>query len=396
MKTKNIIADIQYQVLRLLIVFVITMSFLAYSPRQSVRATNTILYATSGGLTSGTCSSWASACDLPYALSVAVFSDEIWVKQGIYKPTVIADRTISFVLKDGVSLYGGFVGTETLRGQRASSASLTILSGDIGISGDETDNTYHVVVASGVTNTTIFDGFTITNGRANGIAPNSFGAGMYSIGGSPTLNNLIFDSNVVSPIDANPENGAGGGIYNLNGNPVITNVTFNNNAVTQTITSYSGECLGGGLYNENGNITMDHVTFTGNKASTPFWGSCGGAGIYNKNGTLSLTNMVFSDNVGAHMGWPNATLGSAGGGIWTVNGSVTITHALFNKNIAHFGGGIMNSTSILTLNDVLFDTNTAYYYGGGIRTSGNTGHNVTITDLVFQWKFCWLGRRWIS
>ncbi|HCB01755.1 MAG TPA: hypothetical protein DEP19_05175, partial [Anaerolineae bacterium] len=75
--------------------------------------------------------------------------------QGTYYPTVGVDRTISFVMKDDVSLYGGFLGIETQRDERSTDASFTILSGNIGLEGDPTDNSYHVVNCNGTTNATV-------------------------------------------------------------------------------------------------------------------------------------------------------------------------------------------------------------------------------------------------
>ncbi|MDX1439999.1 MAG: hypothetical protein R3284_08865, partial [Rubricoccaceae bacterium] len=69
------------------------------------------------GANNGT--SWGDAyTDLQDALAVASSSSEIWVAEGVYKPTNTSDRTISFVLTDGVELYGGFDGTETSRDER--------------------------------------------------------------------------------------------------------------------------------------------------------------------------------------------------------------------------------------------------------------------------------------
>ncbi len=242
----------------------------------------------------------------------------------------------------------------------------TVFSGDIGMVNDVTDNSYHVVVASNTTNATVMDGFTITGGYASGAAPNNFGAGMYNDSGNLLINNIVFDLNKAFSADYTVDV-AGGGMYNINGSPVFTNVIFSNNSTTQT--SAGGACYGGGMYNENSSSVFDNVTFVGNKAETPLLGSCGGAGMYNKNSTLNLTNMIFSNNVGSHMGWPNATLGSAGGGIWNVSSVLTITHALFSDNVAHFGGGIMNSNSSLSLNDAAFNNNIAYYRGCRLKSS---------------------------
>ncbi|MBK8618541.1 MAG: hypothetical protein IPN96_15810 [Anaerolineales bacterium] len=378
----------------MLIVFVITMSFLAYSSGQSVRAAGTILYAASGGLTSGTCSSWASACDLPYVLSVAVFSDEIWVKQGTYKPTNGADRTISFVLKDGVSLYGGFVGTETLRSQRATSASLTILSGDIGVSGDATDNSYHVIFASETTNTTVIDGFTITGGFASGFAPNSFGAGMYNDSGSPALVNVVFNSNFSSD--------NGGGVYNAGGNPTFNSVTFSENKADS----------GGAIFNFNGNLTMADMVFNANQAYKNLYSSMGGA-IFNGGilsidassfydnaamnggcilnaGTLRITNSNFYSNrsnlnyaTSTSVSGVNSKIGfSLYGGCINNYGITTVSYSTFSGNTAGYsGGGIYNDTSgtLVVLNST-FSDNQAVYYGGAIYALGTTSiHNSTFS-----------------
>ena len=75
------------------------------------------------------------------------------------------DRTVSFVLRPDVWVYGGFAGTELLLEQRDWVANLTTLSGDIGVAGDHTDNTHHVVVAA---DNSRLDGFTITGGYSQG------------------------------------------------------------------------------------------------------------------------------------------------------------------------------------------------------------------------------------
>ena len=87
------------------------------------------LFATPGGKTSGACNSWADACTLQYALTVAASGDQIWVKAGVHKPGL--NSTDTYALKDGVALYGGFTGTETLLSQHDPALNITVLSGDI-------------------------------------------------------------------------------------------------------------------------------------------------------------------------------------------------------------------------------------------------------------------------
>ena len=100
--------------------------------------------------------SWENAfTDLQDALAAALSGEEIWVAAGTYTPSKSIDgssdpRTVSFILKSGVKIYGGFAGGEKALRERSSDPSLAVLSGDIGKIGDDTDNSYHVVYAHGV------------------------------------------------------------------------------------------------------------------------------------------------------------------------------------------------------------------------------------------------------
>ncbi|MBL4658812.1 MAG: FG-GAP repeat protein, partial [Alcanivoracaceae bacterium] len=130
--------------------------------------------------------SWNTAfVNLQDALDVAVSNHEIWVAQGVYYPDVGGgqvddDRLASFTLIDGVSIYGGFDGTETQLNQRDPETNITILSGDItqddanldgnNILEDRADirglNSYHIIKGIDVDTSTVFSGFTVTAGQA--------------------------------------------------------------------------------------------------------------------------------------------------------------------------------------------------------------------------------------
>lgn len=156
----------------------------------------------------GDCSSWDNACALQTALGLPYLggSNEVWVMQGVYKPTAnSADRTATFQLLSGVSLYGGFAGDETLLSARHGGAS--ILSGDIDNNDTNTDgnnidetytdivgnNSYHVV--RGAANATL-NGFVVTGGQANGSYPDTYGGGMFNWPNSnPTIANVTFSGN---------------------------------------------------------------------------------------------------------------------------------------------------------------------------------------------------------
>jgi len=129
-----------------------------------------------GGQQNG--STWADAfLDLQQALSVSVDGDEIWVANGTYYPTSGTDRSISFVMKNGVKIYGGFLGSETNLSQRDLELHETILSGNLGLP-NGSDNSYHVLYGEGLDSTTVLDGFVVTKGIANGSDDHAIGGGL--------------------------------------------------------------------------------------------------------------------------------------------------------------------------------------------------------------------------
>ena len=262
---------------RIFSVLSILACILAVAPIKAAGAPATIRYATPNGLTSGTCSTWATVCTLQTALTGAAANSEIWVAAGTYKPTTGSDRSTTFQLKDGVAVYGGFAGTETVRTQRHPGTHVTILSGDIGTGGVKTDNSFHVV--TGATGA-ILDGFTITLGYAsNTTPPNCYGGGIYNYASSPTLTNLTVSNNWAYQ---------GGGIYNDNrSSPGLTNVTISGNTASS---------LGGGMMNTGfSNPTLTNVTFSANSAND-------GGGMLNWFASPILTNTTFSGNAASETG----------------------------------------------------------------------------------------------
>ena len=151
---------------------------------------------------SGSGDSWADASgDLQTQINL-VGTQQVWVAQGTYRPTSTTDRTISFSMKNGVTIYGGFAasGNPTSPSERSPASFTTVLSGDIGTVGNTADNSYHVVNNPvGLTNSAILDGFFITGGNANGSnAPNDAGGGMINNGNgtgnscNPLIRNCLF------------------------------------------------------------------------------------------------------------------------------------------------------------------------------------------------------------
>jgi hypothetical protein len=255
--------------------------------------------------------SWANAyTDLQSALTSSQLDsgDQIWVARGTYKPTSGTDRTISFVLKDGVQVYGGFAGTETDLGQRDWLHNPTTLSGDIGEpdthGAGSFDNTYTVVVSSGLTATAILDGFTITEGNANNDNVDQ-GAGMVNAFSSPTLRNLYFFNNRADYV--------GGGMYNVSSSPTLTNVDFDEN--------HAGSD-GGGMENFQSSPTLTNVDFSLNDANIK-----GGAISNDYYSSPKLTNVTFRINTA-----------NQGGGLANMDhSSPTLTNVTSNSNSAVYG-----------------------------------------------------------
>lgn len=200
-----------------------------------LKAHTAIIYVNANATGSNNGTSWTNAyTDLQAALSVAFVNDDIWVATGTYKPTSTTSRSISFVMRNGVDMYGGFNGTETAVEQRNITANPTTLSGDIGSLGDNTDNTYRVVKVENFTTAFTFDGFRVVSGyNANS---SSDGAGMYladNPGPLITIKNTVLYNNFVST--------SGGGMYVEN-----SRIDFYNCAFLYNSTSATGS--GGALY----------------------------------------------------------------------------------------------------------------------------------------------------
>lgn len=238
---------------------------------------------------------WQDAfTDLQSALTAAVAGDQIWVAAGTYKPSATIDgsldpRTAAFSLTSGVRIYGGFEGDEKVLKKRHLDPSLTVLSGDIGVTGNDTDNSYHVVYADGVTGA-VLDGFTVTGGRAVGSPLGSTyvrdmcGAGMHNNNSSLTVSNCTFTNNRVA--GGTGSYAFGGGMYNMNSAPTVTNCTFSGNQVGINSLHAWGR---GGMYNDGGMPTVDSCTFAANSAGN-------GGGMFNLSSAPTVTNCIFSGN----------------------------------------------------------------------------------------------------
>ncbi|HYK57087.1 MAG TPA: choice-of-anchor Q domain-containing protein, partial [Flavisolibacter sp.] len=295
-------------------------------------------------------SNWNNAyLDLQRALAVSMSGDEIWVAKGNYNPGDLV--TSSFILKEGVKLYGGFAATEQNLSERDSSkirtVNETILNG-------RNINRHVVYNKVALTAATVLDGFTISGGRtATGSSGEAYyGAGIYNSAGAAVFRNLWVKNNNAYYY--------GGGM--LNGGPAsFTNIIFENNTVS------GGAAYGGGLYN-SGAATFDQVTFLDNKAAI-------GGGMFNTSAPISFNKVLFKDNAVSRLG----------GGFYNTGATVTFNLVSFIANTsAQHGAGIYQNSGTLNLTNAIFSRNkvSSSYYGGGMYHNSGTSnlYNVTFSN----------------
>lgn len=248
---------------------------------------------------------------------------EVWVKAGTYQPSAFmsgstTDRTAAFIMKDGVSVYGGFEGNEDKRAERdeKKKGSLpwqytfeTIFMGSAyqGEGGkceyNATDNKWvvtgsnsnHVVWFAQEDGTafktvTVLDGVTVKGGSAQetvGTPGNFFGdrgAGVYMAGNAYLANCVVTE---------NATTGKGGGVY-LYGGRIIGSLLYNNEGYE-----------GGAVYVDNSGIVLRSM-LTNNSGYD-------GAGVYMVSDTewtdgsihpeyQILSTSVVSNNTSRHNG----------------------------------------------------------------------------------------------
>jgi hypothetical protein len=233
-----------------------------------------------GGNTDGT--SWGNAYpDLTSGIMEAVYGDTVWVARGTYFPTTGSSRFASFTLFNGIRLFGGFAGTETSLTERDWQANPTVLSGDIGVVGDSTDNAYTVVYCDHADSTTVLDGFTITGGNADSQSGSlnsarKSGGGMYLVGDAQTGETRPVIANCTFATNSAVSNGGGLFLRTISGNgatPYLKGCVFQDNTAGS----------GGGVYKDSGSdlheMFLDSCSFERNRAAFG-----GGMAYYNNDG----------------------------------------------------------------------------------------------------------------
>ena len=323
--------------------------------------------------------SWATPFkSIQRALAAAtVPGTRIFVERGTYFvdegfQAIDNIRTSTITLKNGVSLYGGFdpdFGIDDLNDVRTSKSRLSgdLAQNDFGADPGLQDNAFHVVTSTSVAETTVFDGFIISDGNANGGGTFDLGGGMlsnstgliisncdfmdnYAISGAGianfnapvTLNNCSFTRNTATN---------GGAIFNNASSPKLNNCNLFNNVATN---------YGGAIYNTESSPIITNTSISGNSAGI------GGAVSNRVLSNPSFINSVFQanaavntggavDNDQSNPGFINCTItansGATGGAVANNNANPVITNCILWNNTAtgfpEISNGL-NSTPTIT------------------------------------------------
>ena len=343
----------------------------------------------SSGSNDGT--SWTNAFSyLQDALSLAHSCSnitEIWIATGVYYPDEGAnltnnDQDTSFYLIEGLELYGGFAGTETLLSQRDIENNKTILSGDIDKNDVNTDgnhiaeskldlqgtNSNHVVYANGygtgnsITTSTVLDGFIVTAGTG------TMGSGLYCSGefsgeSSPTISNCVFSGNKAEYDGAAIFNGGEDGLSS----PNINNCVFTGN---------SAGYFGGAIYNRGvggeSNPVIKNCIFKNNQAQ---WGGAIMNNGQGGNASPTTTNCVFFDNQALNFGGAMYCDATSSGIC-----SPVFTNCSFSQNVSlNQGGAIFSNGATGTSSPVLVN---CILHGNSATNEANEIYNLAATTTV--------------
>jgi parallel beta-helix repeat protein len=299
-----------------------------------------VLYVSPDGSDLNDGTSWMRAKrSITAALAVARAGDQIWARYGVYYERI--------TLKDGVSLYGGFRGTEQTLSERPSFPRSspdpyeTVLDGQQGGS--------VVTTPTSASRTYRLDGFTVRNGNS------SYGGGLYC--GGLAARRLVVANCTIS---GNTANYWGGGVYCAQLLPHVDQLHHQRE---------HGKRRGGVYCYSLPHVDQLHLQRQHGKQTD-------GGGVYCYYSSPTLTDCTFSQNTATY-----------GGGVYCYSSSPTLTNCTISGNTANYGGGVScGYSSSPTLTNCTISGNTANY-GGGVycyyssptltncTISGNTANN---------------------
>ena len=316
---------------------------------------------------SGAGTSWATAKkDLQNAIILATSGSQIWVKAGSYLPThdpfanpsPANNRDKTFSMKQGIKVYGGFAGTETLLTQRNWQTNITTLSGDLGVLNNAADNAYHVVLAVNVGGADL-DGLSITKGYA--VSPQSSitvggrlverhnGGGIYNTNSAANFYNCTVRGNSADCSDGN-DDAIGAGVYNSNCSSIFNNCLIDGNSFLAGGSSFGVFGAGMYIFSVSGVCTITNSAFVNNDGNSGFFDGSKGGALYISTGGHIITNSTFYNNTAQN----GAALGFGG----TAGTASTFTNCNFVNNTSSFAGTAYSGFSKSNFRNCIFWNNT--------------------------------------
>jgi hypothetical protein len=315
-------------------------------------ATSGVIYVDKNAGGSGDGTSWSNAItSVSQAIATAGPCSEIWVAQGTYTQTNGHGAGVSLQLRSGIQIFGGFIGTESMRHDRDWVTNATVLH-----AGPEAGIFDNNGFSQPVDASCIVDGFTLMGAGAGTVAFNNTMA-------SPIIQNCVFQENhfallnrYSSPriIDCVFSNNVGGGATkNELSSPWFENVVFANNR--------NSNAMGGAVYNVSSSPSFIACSFTANHASS------GGAAYIENSPAVTFERCRFLKNQGGD-----------GGAILAFSSQVTLSSSLLAQNSAGNRGGAFfisehsGIASRVDLTNCTVSANTAGYVGAGHYLYGGT------------------------
>ncbi len=354
---------------------------------------STIYYVNSEIVTPGNGQSWTTAYQhLQDALLNLDLEpgDAIWVAKGTYYPDwdptlavpgFTGDRTASFELVSGVSIYGGFEGNEALLSQRDSwKTNNTILSGDIGTTGFNNDNSWHIIDCDNQVDVVI-DGFYIS--ESNILNGGGYGSAIDFYNNSKgTLRNCVIKNNFgISNVDVRES------IIEVSDCEFIENLAYDGtvscwdatvsftNCLVQRNESGSDYYLVAGIASYESNLLVENCVFDSNNGGDIHIKD---DGYYPGENETIIQNCNFENNLGN-----NACIGiSEGINGNSVSSSILIRNILFDSNAE---GAIGLWTADLAIVDIVNCTfyNNASEENAAIWGRINDDAQVNISNCIF-------------
>jgi len=310
-------------------IFNTTADMGSYEYQSAVTTTSKTTYVNAVASGAHTGSSWAAAYNnLTEAINNPC-SDTVKIMQGIYKPTMGNNRDGAFVINRKMILLGGYELTASpSETSRNADDYPTVLSGDIGVVGDTTDNSYIILQVNNTDTTVKVDGLTFTRCFSNKQSGNTIipGGSIFSQNNKNLLiKNCRFYNNATKLSSSSLYSYAStlevaGGVFSNNcsasGGTNSGNVMRASGATVKNCVFEKNINTGGSTVVSTGNFDFTNCIFYKNKAAS-------GAGIFNE-GVATLVNCNFIENTSSIPGW-------VGAGIYNISRAYLL-NCIFNGN----------------------------------------------------------------